>query len=88
MRSHRAAGKVFNVGTHRAHSVLDIFNLLKKILSQPHAQARFLPKRPGDVRRSLADVTLAKRVLGFQAHMAFDEGLEKTVQWFLDHRSR
>jgi UDP-N-acetylglucosamine 4-epimerase len=40
--------------------------------------------RPGDVRDSLADISLAKELLGYDVSVPFAEGLERTVAWYRD----
>ena len=80
------SGEIFNIACHEEFSVLDIFNELKKILKKPEAEAKFLPKRAGDVRRTFADITKAKRYLKFKVQTRFKEGLRKTVAWFLESK--
>src|SRR3989338_764255 len=79
-----ASGQVFNIACHEEYSVLDIFNQLKQILGKPKIQPKFMPKRAGDVRRTFADITEAKKILGFRPQTRFEPGLKKTVQWFLE----
>jgi len=81
-----AAGDVFNIACQEEYSVLDIFNSLKKIMKVQGVSPLFKPKRAGDVRRTFANVSKARRVLGFKAQTRFYEGLEKTVAWFLSGR--
>ncbi|MFN3466324.1 MAG: GDP-mannose 4,6-dehydratase, partial [Candidatus Brocadiales bacterium] len=75
------AGKVFNVGNGRDYSILDLLKRVERILgrsiSYTHTEAR-----KGDVRRTLADVSLAERLLGYKASVGFEEGLERTTEWF------
>lgn len=86
-RSHkRASGEVFNISTQEELSVLEVLDELKRILKKPSIQPRFAPKRPGDVRRTFASVQKATKELGFKTQTRFEEGLEKTVEWFLKSR--
>jgi nucleoside-diphosphate-sugar epimerase len=78
-----AVGEVFNVACDEEYSILDIFNALKKIMQIQGVKPVFTPKRPGDVRRTYADITKIKRRLGFKVQTHFYEGLEKTAAWFL-----
>lgn len=77
----KASGSVFNVGQGRTHSLLDLIDLLRNILRRDlrwfHTQAR-----PGDVRRSLADISQAGRCLGYRPQISFKEGIAKTVEYF------
>jgi UDP-glucose 4-epimerase len=76
-----AAGEVFNVGCGARVSLLDIVAMLEKSLGRPLAR-HYRPLREGDVRHTLADVTKAKRILGYTPLVDFDEGLRRTVEFF------
>lgn len=79
-------GEIFNIACHEEYSVLDIFYVLKKIMGVRDVQPVFRPKRAGDVRRTFAAISKARRLLGFRVQTRFYEGLEKTVAWFLSSR--
>ena len=83
----QGAGEVFNISTREEKSVLDVLDGLKRILNKRHLKPRFAPKRPGDVRRTFADTSKAKKMLRFKVQTRFEEGLKKTVEWFLESRS-
>ncbi|HEX9780169.1 MAG TPA: GDP-mannose 4,6-dehydratase, partial [bacterium] len=80
------SGEVFNLALGEEHSVLDLLNELNRILGTSIKPA-FVPPRPGDVRRTLADSSKAKRLLGWEGHIKFAEGLERTAAWFRHHRT-
>ena len=42
--------------------------------------------RPGDIKDSLADVSLAKELIGYEPKILVDEGLKRTVEWFLQNK--
>jgi UDP-glucose 4-epimerase len=86
METPAANGGVFNIASEEEHSVLEIFRELKKIMAKPAVRPRFFPKRPGDVRRTNADIARAKKILGYRVKTRFAEGLKKTVEWFLESR--
>lgn len=86
MTAKGAAGQVFNIACHEEFSVLDILHGIEKILGVKSVPPKFKPKRAGDVRRTYADITKSKKVLGFKVQTRFYEGLEKTVNWFLEER--
>jgi nucleoside-diphosphate-sugar epimerase len=75
------AGDVINIACGQNISLND---LLKKIASAlgRSVTPEYLPPRPGDVRDSLADITLAQKVIGYDPVLFFDEGLAQTVQWY------
>jgi nucleoside-diphosphate-sugar epimerase len=77
-----AMGRAFNVsGGARPISILE---LLGKIAERcgVDPDPDFAPARPGDIRRSEADVSLARRVLGFRPRTTVDDGLARTVEAF------
>jgi nucleoside-diphosphate-sugar epimerase len=82
-RTPGVAGQVFNIACGRRYTVNELFIRIKRIL---HASGfpRYAPRRPGDVRHSLADISKARRQLGYRPSVSFGEGLEKTVAWFRD----
>lgn len=84
MRVPKASGEVFNIACHEEYSILDIFNQLRVLLNKPNIQPKFMPKRAGDVRRTFADISKAKKILGFKPQTRFKPGLKKTVEWFLE----
>ena len=79
-RSSAAPGKVINVGTGRSCTLNQTIALLNSILSvqvTPH----YAPPRPGDVRHSTADISLAWATLGYEPKVSFEEGLQRTIKW-------
>jgi UDP-glucose 4-epimerase len=73
-----AAGQVFNVGSGQATSLLELLALLNT-LAGTSIQPRFEPARAGDVRDSLADISLARQVLGYEPMIDLTEGLRRTL---------
>ena len=83
MSQKKANGSVFNIGSQTEESVVDIFNHLRRILKKDSIRPRFGPKRGGDVRRTVADTSRARKILGFKTQTSFPVGLKQTVEWFL-----
>lgn len=77
------SGNVYNVGTGRSVSVLDLVAGLNAILGT-NLQPRFVATRPGDVRYSRADIRRTRLDLGYEPSETFEEGLLKTVKWHLE----
>ncbi len=40
--------------------------------------------RPGDVAESLADISLARELIGYEPHVAFEDGLQRTIDWIIE----
>jgi len=76
-----ASGMVFNGGTGERITLNKVLKLLEKITGKK-IQAKYDPPRTGDIRDSQADVTLAQKVLGYEPRVHFEEGLERTWQWY------
>jgi UDP-glucose 4-epimerase len=76
-----AAGEVFNVGCGNRVSLLDIIGRLEKILGRAVAR-RHTPGRAGDVPHTLADVTKARTLMHYVPQVDFDEGFQRTVDYF------
>jgi len=74
-------GRAVNVGSGRSASVLEIAHELARGLGkevEPELPGTF---RAGDIRHCFADVSLARELLGFEAAMAFDDGLAELAAW-------
>jgi len=84
MKTPAANGQVINIACHEEYSIIEMYRELQRILGKQHIKPVFKPKRSGDVRRTFADITKAKKILGFKVQTRFVEGLEKTVAWFLE----
>ncbi len=80
--STRLTGQAFNIGTGRAVTVLDIAAAVAREAGAPQQDPVFEPARPGEVRHSLADITEARKVLGYEPIATFEEGIKETVAWF------
>jgi UDP-glucose 4-epimerase len=79
------AGKVYNVGTGRSVTVLELIAALNKLLGT-NVTPKHGPARPGEVRHSRADIGLARRDLGYEPAVAFEEGLGRTLRWYRERK--
>lgn len=75
-----APGGVFNAGAGRRTSVNRLYEIIADILSV-RIRPRHDPPRPGDIRHSLADVSAARQVLGYEPEVSVADGLRLTVEW-------
>lgn len=71
---------VYNVACGAASSVLDVVAHLNRILGTA-IEPVFRPARPGDIRRSLADIRKASAAFGYRPQVGLEEGLRRTVAW-------
>jgi len=88
MKRPGVSGEVFNIGSHSEVRVIDCLTKIQKILGLKKVRIVYTPKRQGDVRRTFADITKAKRLLGLRPSVSFDAGLRETVAWFLKNPDR
>jgi nucleoside-diphosphate-sugar epimerase len=77
------AGEVMNIACGKTATVNALFGALREIVGSA-VQARHVDPRPGDVKHSFADISKARRLLGFSPSVGFEEGLKRTVSWFRD----
>ncbi|HYF13553.1 MAG TPA: NAD-dependent epimerase/dehydratase family protein [Phycisphaerales bacterium] len=78
----RLAGEAINIGTGRRVTVTELAAMMARACASPHLRASHLPERAGDVKHSLADIGLAKRVLGYEPIGSLEDGIAETVEWF------
>ena len=76
-----AAGQVYNIAVGANFSVNQLYNKIGELLGSDH-QATYRATRVGDVRDSLADISKAKNLLGYDPQFNFDKGLALTVEYF------
>lgn len=76
-----AAGEVFNIACGESTSLNDTIDIIARIVGKKIPPIHEAP-RTGDIRFSLADISKARRVLGYTAAIKFPEGLERTIAWY------
>jgi len=76
-----AMGKVYNIAVGERISVLEMYKILKECTGSD-INATHRPEREGDIRDSLADISLANHYLGYQPEVTMLEGLRMTCDWF------
>ena len=79
------SGEVINVACGETTSVLDIVNMVNDILGKD-IKPEYAPKRPGDVRKTYADITKMRKILGLTPKVQFKQGLEMTIEWFKNEK--
>jgi dTDP-L-rhamnose 4-epimerase len=75
------AGRVINVGSGRAASVLDVAESLARQLGIPIAPQLGGKFRAGDIRHCFADVSLARELLGYEPRIGLDQGVGALAEW-------
>jgi dTDP-L-rhamnose 4-epimerase len=77
-----AVGQAINIGSGRALSVREIAARIRRAVKKPRLEPEIAGKyRMGDVRNCFADITLAKRALGYEPEISFEDGLSELAGW-------
>ena len=74
--------EIFNLGNSTTIKLRDLINCIEDKL-KIRAKIEQLPKQPGDVPITCADISRAKRMLGYKPSTAIEEGIENFVKWYL-----
>lgn len=79
-------GEVYNVGGHNEMANIDIVKLILKELGKPESLITFVEDRKGHDRRYAIDPTKIHTQLGWLPETKFENGIVKTIKWYLDHQ--
>jgi len=82
----QAVGKVINVASGVRVSLNSLLETLKQLTSHDDVQPQYAEPRKGDVRDSLADISLARSFLGYEPQIGLKEGLKLTIEWWKQSR--
>ena len=80
-------GEIYNIGGESEKTNIEIVTLILRILGKPESLIRYVTDRPGHDRRYAIDPTKIREELGFEPAVTFEEGMKKTVEWYVGHRS-
>ena len=80
------AGKIINIACGKSYSVLDLLKVINEALGK-NIDPILVPERKGDIKHSLADISLAREMLNYKVEVDFTEGIKRTVEWFLTIKS-
>ena len=78
--------EVINLGESRTVELRQLISLLEKALDR-HAEIDRQPTQPGDVPQTFADITKARRMLGYNPQTQIEAGIQKFVEWFCDSKA-
>lgn len=90
--SEMVVGEVFNVGNGKGYAIADIAESILKIVKDKQPEIPQVPivktsDRPGQVSRHAADFSKIQNALDWRPTVSFEDGLAKTVAWYLNNRS-
>ena len=81
------AGQVYNVGGHNEMRNIDIVKLVCRTLDKPESLITYVADRKGHDMRYAIDPTLIHEQLGWLPTVKFEDGIQKTIRWYLDNRA-
>jgi nucleoside-diphosphate-sugar epimerase len=81
-----ASGKVINVANGMRITLNQLLAELKDLTGKHDVEAEYLEPRVGDERHSLADISMARELLGYESKVDLREGLQRTIDWWKDSR--
>ena len=79
-------GEVYNVGGHNERSNIEVVRTVLKVLGKDDSLINFVTDRPGHDMRYAIDATKMHDELSWQPLVKFDDGIVKTVNWYLENR--
>jgi nucleoside-diphosphate-sugar epimerase len=80
--SSAAVGKTINIATGSSVTINQVLEIVKRITGKSNVSSRYEAPRIGDVRDSLADLSLAQSLLNYEPRVGLEEGLRMTVDWW------
>lgn len=80
-------GEVYNIGGHNERTNLEVVKTIIRELGKSEDLIEFVTDRPGHDRRYAIDPTKIHNELGWLPATKFDDGIKKTIEWYLTHKS-
>ncbi len=80
-------GEVYNVGGHGERRNIDVVRRICRELGKPETLIAHVADRKGHDRRYAIDAGKIRRELGWEPEVSFDEGIRRTVRWYVEHRA-
>ena len=78
---HEAAGQAFNIAYGGREYLIDIYHMLTKALGK-NLEPIFGPERTGDIKHSNADISKARKLLGYDPEYDFAKGIQLAIDWY------
>ena len=84
LASHEVAGQTFNIAYGGREYLIDIYHSIANILNK-NIEPKFGPDRRGDIKHSNADISKAKKLLGYDPEYDFSKGLKEAIEWYVNN---
>lgn len=79
-----AAGEAYNIAYGGREYLIDVYNTLNAVLGK-NIKPIFGPDRKGDIKHSNADISKAKRLLGYNPEYSFEDGIKLAIEWYREN---
>lgn len=83
-RADHTAGQVVNIACGEVITINEIIGMINDLTGKA-VKPIYDPPRPGDIKHSFADITLARELIGFEPVITFKQGLEKAIDWYREN---
>ncbi|OGP56160.1 MAG: dTDP-glucose 4,6-dehydratase [Deltaproteobacteria bacterium RBG_13_52_11] len=80
------SGEMYNIGGASERTNLQVVRTILESLGKPESLIRFVKDRPGHDRRYAMDFSKLKQELDWQPLMTFEQGIQQTITWYVEHR--
>lgn len=81
MKAERTSGESVNIACGGQITINEVIRRLNEVIGV-QVEAKHVDPRPGDVRHSCADISLARKLLGYEPRVSFGEGLERAIEYY------
>ena len=81
LRNEGARG-VFNIGSGEGITINHLANLILKLMGREDLRPVYAPPRPGDIRHSIADISRARKELGFKPEVGLEVGIKELISQY------
>ena len=81
------AGELFNIGGHNERRNIDVVRMILAALGKPESLIEYIADRKGHDRRYAIDPSKIRAALGWEPRTKFEDGIERTIRWYLEHKS-
>lgn len=83
-RAKHTAGQVVNIACGEVITINAIIDMINEIVGKD-IKSEYAPERPGDVKHSFADITMANEIIGYTPSVTFKEGLQSAIEWYREN---
>ena len=83
----KVVGEVINLGYGTSMSLKAMAPLIVRMMGKPESLITYVGDRPGQVFRHTANIDKAERLLGWRPQVSFEDGLQRTIAWYMDNRT-